>query len=457
MSTASERRVPHVVILGGGFAGLHAARALARAPVQVTVIDRRNHHLFQPLLYQVATAALDPSEIASPIRSILRSSNTNVLLAEVVGVDAPGKRVLLADGEVAYDHLIVATGATHSYFGHDEWEKVAPGLKTVEDALDIRRRVLLAFEAAERATDPQLRRELMTFVLVGGGPTGVELAGALGEISHMVLAHDFRSIDPREARIVLLEGMPRILHTYPEALSEKSRKSLERLGVEVRTGTKVTGIDEGGVWLGQERLSARTVLWAAGVAASPVAKSLGVPLDRAGRVKVLPTLAVPEHPEIYVVGDLAAVESNGKPVPGLAPAAMQEGSHAAKNILRALKGEPLKPFHYWDRGSFAVIGRGHAVGMVFDKWKMAGFFAWLAWLFIHILFLIGFRSKLVVMINWAYSYLTSRRGVRLITGKVPHPLVPAEAKPAADGAAKQVEAPVVQEKPPEPVPVPVPH
>ncbi|HLL56184.1 MAG TPA: NAD(P)/FAD-dependent oxidoreductase, partial [Myxococcaceae bacterium] len=408
MTTATA--LPHVVILGGGFAGLYAARALKRAPVRITVIDRRNHHLFQPLLYQVATAALDPSQIAAPLRGLLRWKNAQVLLADAVAIDAPGKRVVLADGEVSYDYLIVATGATHSYFGHDEWSQVAPGLKTVEDALDIRRRVLLAYEAAERTDDPELRRELMTFVIVGGGPTGVELAGALGEISHQVLANDFRNIDPTQSRVVLLEGLPRILNAFPEDLGEKAKRSLERLGVEVRTGARVTGIDKQGVSLGEERLPARTVLWGAGVAASPLARSLGAPLDRAGRVKVTPELTVPGRNDVFVVGDLALIEQDGQPVPGVAPAAMQMGTRAARNILRLLRGEPPEPFRYWDRGTFAVIGRGHAVGIVFGKTKMSGFLAWLAWLFIHIMFLIGFRSRVVVLINWAYSYVAVRRG-----------------------------------------------
>jgi len=436
----TERRVPHVVILGGGFGGLHAAWALKRAPVRLTLIDRRNHHLFQPLLYQVATAALDPSEIAAPIRSLVRWKGAEVLLAEVTGVDVPGKRVLLADGVVAYDRLIVATGATHSYFGHDAWEALAPGLKTVEDALGIRRRVLLAFEAAERAEDVQLQRELMTFLIVGGGPTGVELAGALGEISHMVLANDFRRIDPRQARIILLEGLPRVLAAYPEPLSEKAKRSLERLGVEVRTGARVTAIDEGGAWLGEERLAARTVLWGAGVSASPLAKSLGAPLDRAGRVKVASTLALPGRDDVFVVGDLAALEQDGKPVPGVAPAAMQMGKLAAHNVLRAERGAPLEPFHYRDRGTFAVIGRGHAVGVVGGKFKMAGLVAWLAWLFIHILFLVGFRNRVVVLINWAYSYVTSRRGVRLITGSIPQPLVPSRGQSPAPVAGDALAA-----------------
>lgn len=417
--TARSDNRPHVVILGGGFGGLYAALRLKRAPVRVTLVDRHNHHLFQPLLYQVATATLSPSDIASPLRGILGRYGISVLLAEATGVDVPGKRVLLADGELAYDFLIVATGATHSYFGHDEWSHHAPGLKTIEDAVEIRRQVLLAFELAEREPDPARRRELLTFVIVGGGATGVELAGALSEISHHALVRDFQNIDPSQARILLVEGAAHVLPTYPENLSIKARKSLERLGVEVRTGARVTKIDETGVYLGEEHIPARTRLWAAGVAASPIARSLGGELDRAGRVTVTPELNLPGRRDVFIIGDLALLKEKGQPVPGVAPAAMQEGKHAAENILLQLKDKPMKPFSYWDRGMFSVIGRGAAVGIALERFKMSGYLAWLAWLFIHILFLIGFRSKVAVLLNWAYSYLAFRRSARIITGGVP--------------------------------------
>ncbi len=412
--TAAE---PHVVILGGGFGGLHAAKALKRAPVRVTLADRRNHHLFQPLLYQVATAALNPADIASPIRSILRDQkNTTVILAEAASIDVPGKRVVLTDGELPYDYLIVATGATHSYFGHPEWSAPAPGLKTIEDALEIRRRVLLAYEEAERETDAALRREWLTFVIVGGGATGVEMAGALAEISRQALFRDFRHIDPRSARVILVEGSDRVLPGFELKLSQSAREQLERLGVDVWTGTRVTNIDDRGVSLGDERIAARTVVWAAGVQASPVVRSLGAPLDRAGRVLVTPNLTVPGHDEISVIGDLAALEQDGKPVPGVSPAAMQEGRHAARNIVRTIRGEPLQAFRYFDKGSFATIGRGAAVGALRGGLSLTGFIAWVAWMAIHIFFLIGFRHRVLVMLQWAYSYLTFRRGARLITG-----------------------------------------
>ena len=412
-----------VVILGGGFGGLYAARALRREPVEVVLVDRRNHHLFQPLLYQVATATLNPSDIAVPIRAVLRDQrNARVLLGEATRVDAPNKRVLLADGaQILYDFLIVATGATHSYFGKDQWAAFAPGLKTIEDALDIRRRAFLAFEAAERISDPVLRQSFLNFVVIGAGPTGVEMAGALAEIAHQSLPGDFRSIDPKDTRVVLVEALPKVLPSYPDDLSAKAARRLARLGVEVRTGTRVTDMDAEGVNLGGlpgERLSARTVIWAAGVAASPLARSLGVPLDRAGRVLVKPDLTIPGHDDVFVVGDLASLEQDGKPIPGISPAAIQGARHAADSIIRRLDGRPTKPFRYFDKGSFAVIGRGAAVGqMLGDRFKLSGFFAWLAWIFIHLFFLIGFRNKLIVLIDWAYSYLFYRRGARLITGE----------------------------------------
>lgn len=408
-----------VVIVGGGFAGLYAARALRDSDVEVTLVDRRNHHLFQPLLYQVATAALNPSEIAAPIRGIVHGENIEVLLADVTAVDLAAKRLQLDRGTLDYDRLIIATGATHSYFGHPEWERFAPGLKTIEDALEIRRRVLLAYEEAEREEDTTLQQEWLTFVIIGGGPTGVEMAGALAEISREALRGDFKRVDPSRARILLVEGLPHLLSAYPEKLSEQGRVALERLGVEVRTSARVTGIDARGVSIGADRIAARTVVWAAGVAASPLARSLGVPLDRAGRVKVTPELTLPGREDVFVVGDLASLDQDGKPVPGLAPAAMQEGTHAAKNILRRVRGEAMQPFRYFDRGSFAVIGRGRAVGVVLGRFRMSGVLAWLAWLFIHLLFLIGFRSRVVVLINWAYAYVNARRGVRLITYEQP--------------------------------------
>ena len=411
---------PQVVIVGGGFGGLYAARGLRRAPLRVTLVDRRNHHLFQPLLYQVATAALNPSDIAAPIRSILNDQpNVQVILAEATAVDVAGRRVVLADGEIGYDYLIVATGATHSYFGNDAWAAHAPGLKTIEDALEIRRRVLGAYEAAEREADPTRRAAWLTFAIVGAGPTGVEMAGALSEIARHTLERDFDSIDPRSARVVLIEGQDRVLPSYQPELSRSARRQLERLGVEVRTEARVTAVDAGGVSIGGERLVARTVIWAAGVEASPLARSLGAPLDRAGRVCVRPDLTIPGHDEVFVIGDLASLEQDGRPVPGVSPAAMQEGRQAAANVLRRIRGEPTQPFRYVDKGSFAAIGRGAAVGDIFGRLRLTGFLAWLAWLGIHIFFLIGFRNRLAVMFGWAYSYLTWRRGARLITGGGP--------------------------------------
>jgi NADH dehydrogenase len=401
---------PHVVILGGGFGGLYAAKALRKAPVRVTLVDRRNHHLFQPLLYQVATAALNPSEIAAPIRAVLRSQkNATVILAEARSVDRAARKVILDDGELGYDHLIVATGATHSYFGKDAWAAHAPGLKTIEDALEIRKRILLAYEAAEREPDEARRKAYLTFVVVGGGATGVELSGALVEISRFALARDFRNIDPRAARVLLLEGLPRILPGFPEGLSASARAQLERLGVEVRTGARVTELDAEGVALGAERIAARTVLWAAGVAASP--------LDRAGRVLVRPDLTLPDDAAVSVIGDLAALEQDGKPVPGVAPAAVQEGRHAVLNILRALRGEPGLPFRYTDKGSLATIGRKAAIADL-GRIKLSGFVAWVAWLVVHIFFLIGFRNRFLVLFSWWWAYVTYERGARLITGPV---------------------------------------
>ncbi|WNG13600.1 NAD(P)/FAD-dependent oxidoreductase [Cystobacter fuscus] len=411
----------HVVIVGAGFGGLQAARKLQKAPVKVTVVDRYNHHLFQPLLYQVATAVLSPADISAPIRSILRGRNTQVLLAEARSVDAARKVLVCDGGEVPYDTLVLATGATHSYFNHPEWANVAPGLKTLNDAVAIRERVLLSLEAAERETDPERQAEWLTFVIIGGGPTGVELAGAISYMLRHSLPRDFRRIDTAKARVLLLEGLPRVLTQYPEELSATARKDLEKLGVEVHTGSMVTGVDERGVSVGEQRIPARTVLWGAGVAASKLVRSLDVPLDKAGRVKVDATLTVPGHEDIFVLGDVASVVQDGKPVPGIAPAAMQMGRHVAKNIRLRLDGKPLQPFHYVDKGSFAVIGRGYAVGLVFNKLKMSGPLAWLMWAGIHIAYLVGFRNRLAVMLNWAFTFLTRGRDVRLITGAyAPH-------------------------------------
>jgi NADH dehydrogenase len=406
---------PHVVILGGGFAGLNAAKSLRRAPVRVTLVDRRNHHLFQPLLYQVATAGLSAIDIGAPIRQILRrQSNTTVLMDAVQSIDVSRRRVGLASaGDLEYDYLIVATGATHSYFGHPEWESVAPGLKTIEDALEIRRRVLTAFECAELEEDPAARRSWLTFVVVGAGPTGAELAGALSEIARHTLVEEFRNFDPNDARILLLEGGPRVLSTFPDSLSEKAKQQLERLGVDVRVDATVTEIDNQGIFVGDHRIDARTVLWAAGIEASELGALLGAPLDKSGRVVVNSDLTIPDHPEVYVVGDLAHFEEDGKLVPGLAPAAIQEGRHAAANIRLAIEGKPVEPFHYVDRGSMATLGRRSAVG-VLGGLRLSGLTAWLSWLFIHIWFLIGFRNRLVVMFEWSKSYFTFQRSARLI-------------------------------------------
>lgn len=404
--------------MGGGFGGLEAARALAGAPVDVTVVDRRNHHLFQPLLYQVATASLDPSEIAGPLRRILRDQrNATVLLANAAGVDPERRRVILTDGELAYDYLVLAAGATHSYFGHDEWAAYAPGLKSLEDALEIRRRMLIAFEAAEREPPGAERERWLSFVIVGGGPTGVELAGALAEIARRTLPQDFRHVDPGSARVFLIEGASRILPTLGEKLSSKATAQLSKLGVRVRTDAEVTGIDDQGVRVGSELIGARSVFWAAGVTASPVARSLGAPLDRAGRVLVAPDLSVPGREEILVIGDLASIQQNKKPVPGVAPAAMQQGRHAARNILLDLESKEREPFRYVDKGTLATIGRAAGVAEIRGL-QLWGFVAWITWLAVHIWFLIGFRNRLVVMLEWARAYLTYERQARLITGEV---------------------------------------
>ena len=420
-----------VVILGGGFGGLTAALKLKNAPVQVTLIDRCNYHLFQPLLYQVATGSLSPANVAGPLRQVLRKQkNTQVLLGEAVNIDTAKRQVILSDGVVDYDTLIVATGSTHQYFGHDEWEEFAPGLKNLNDATAMRGRILLAFEAAERERDPEKLRAWMTFVIVGAGPTGAELAGALGEIAHDTLKHDFRDIDPATTRIVLVEGTDRPLPSYPPKLSEDARKMLERLGVTVRTGAMVTGIDAEGVTIKEgdrtEKIPTRTVLWAAGVLASPLGKILnqnaGAPLDKASRVLVEPDMTVPGHPEIFVIGDLANFShQTGQPLPGVAQPAIQQGAYVAKVIRARVRGEKVKPFHYFDKGNLATIGRFAAVADL--NWlQISGLPAWLIWIFIHLLYIVQFQNRLLVMMQWAWLYLTWDRSARLITGKNPLPL-----------------------------------
>ena len=417
----AESETPHVVILGGGFAGLYAARRLSRAPVRVTLVDRRNHHLFQPMLYQVATAALNPSDIAAPIRSVLRNQrNTEVLLAEVGSVNPSEHRVYFTDGSsTVYDYLIVATGARHSYFGHDDWEPLAPGLKSLEDAVEIRQRVLLAFERAERESDPVRRHAELTFVIVGGGATGVEMAGAVAELRRFALRRDFRRIDPGEATVMLLEGGTRLLPSYPASLSDQAKHELRRLGVEVRTETMVTDIRPGSVVAAGWTIPTQTVIWAAGNVASPVLKSLGTPLDRVGRAIVEPDCTIPGHPEVFVLGDAALFNhQEGGPLPGISPVAIQMGEYTADAIQADLSGEPRRAFHYWDKGQLAVIGRGRAVA---DIWKLhfGGLLAWFIWTFVHIFFLIGFRNRILVMIQWAWSYVTYGRGARLIASETP--------------------------------------
>jgi NADH dehydrogenase len=408
---------PRIVIVGGGFGGLYAARELAHHPVEIIVIDRKNHHTFQPLLYQVATAVLSPGEIASPIRGILhRHNNVNVILGEVTGFDLSARSVQMREEALHYDYLIVASGATHSYFGHDEWEVFAPGLKTIEDALEIRRRVLLAYEVAERRALAGEEPEPLNFVVIGGGPTGVELAGALADIARHALARDFRSIDTATSRVILLEGAARVLPGYPPDLSQKAEQQLRRLGVEVRTSTRVTDIEGGQVWMGEEALPTAVVLWAAGVRASALGAKLGVPLDRAGRVLVNQDLSVPGHAEVFVVGDLAAFKNeDGSMLPGVAQVAMQGGIAAARNIWARVQGKPAQAFHYHDKGDLATIGRAAAVARL-RRMHLSGWLAWVMWLVVHIFFLIGFRNRLLVMGNWIWAYFTRGRGIRLITG-----------------------------------------
>jgi NADH dehydrogenase len=426
---------PRVVIVGGGFGGLYAARGLGRVAVRVTLVDRRNHHLFQPMLYQVATAALNPSDIAAPLRSVLRKqANTEVLLAEVAAIHPAERRVSFTDGsDMTYDYLIVATGARHSYFGHDDWERLAPGLKSLEDAVEIRQRVLLAFELAEREPDPVRRHAYLTFVVVGGGPTGVEMAGAVAELRRYALRRDFRHIDPGEATVMLLEGGPRLLPSYPPSLSDKAKLDLRRLGVEVRTETMVTDLRPGLVVAAGWTIPTQTVIWAAGNVASPILRSLHTPLDNMGRAIVEPDCTIPNRPEVFVLGDAALfTHQDGGPLPAVSPVAIQMGEYAARTIEADLAGEPRRAFHYWDKGQLAVIGRGRAVA---DIWKLhfGGLLAWLIWTFVHIFFLIGFRNRIMVIIQWAWSYLTYGRGARLITSETPcmPPIPPATVSAAS--------------------------
>ena len=415
MQNTPEKK-PQVVIVGGGFGGLEAAKKLAGEDVRVTVIDRTNYHLFQPLLYQVATAALSPADIAAPVRAVLsKCKNMEVILAEVQSVDVAAKRIKTTDMEIPYDFLILATGARHSYFGHDEWEKLAPGLKSLEDAIELRRRLLMAFEYAEKITDEAARKAAMTFVIIGGGPTGVEMAGAIAEIARYTLAKDFRHIDPSQARVILIEADPRLLASFPEDLSASAMKQLVDLGVEVRTGVRATNLTETGLQVGDEFIPCHVKIWAAGNNASFVGKTLGVAVDRVGRVMVDDDLTIPGHPEVQVIGDLANFShQTGQPLPGVSPVAMQQGRHAARNILRLIKNREPRPFRYWDKGSMATIGRKKAVADL-NFVHLSGLPAWLVWLFVHIIFLVGFRNRLAVLFQWAWAYFTFNAGARLIT------------------------------------------
>ncbi len=444
---------PRIVIVGAGFGGLAAAKALAKAPVDITVIDQHNYHLFQPLLYQVATAGLSPADIASPIRSVLaRQRNTTVILAEVSGVDLDRRQAVAEDRRVGYDFLILATGARHAYFGHDDWARYAPGLKRIDDATYLRRRILLAFEKAESETDPERRRSLLNFVVVGGGPTGVEMAGAIAELARKALKSDFRTIDPGSARVILVEAAPRLLTPFDPRLSEAARKSLERLGVEVRLDATVTLCDADGVAIGAERIAAATIVWGAGVMASPAGLWLGAKTDPAGRVEVLPDLSLPGHPEVFVIGDTALAGSrDGRPLPGIAPVAKQQGAYVARLLMDRLRGRARPPFRYWDFGILATIGRKHAVVQM-GPLRLSGSFAWLLWCFAHIYFLIGFRNRLAVVMNWAWNYVTFQRGMRLITGttgsrmtQTDEAMPPASPPPARIAQPTDSKRPVVAE------------
>ena len=415
--TNAPALMPRVVIIGAGFGGLQAAKALRKAPVQVTIIDRNNHHLFQPLLYWVATAGLSPADICSPIRHILRKQkNTEVILAEVTGIDLQEQKVLMHERSLKYDYVIIATGAQDNYFGHTNWERFAPGLKSVVEAINIRRKILLAFEAAEQETDPHKIQELLTFVLVGAGPTGVEMAGAIAELAHKTLVADFRHIDPKVARIILIEAAPRILATFPASLARKTQRKLTRMGVEVRTGTPVSEIDEHGVVTGGERITTSTIIWTAGVRASSAGLWLNAGLDRAGRVKVSSDLSLPEHPNVFVIGDTASVFQDGKPLPGVAPVAMQEGRYVASLLADRVTGKhEKKAFHYHDKGNLATVGRSYAIVDMGGNFRLTGLIAWLIWLVVHIYYLIGFRNRFVALFQWAWTYFTYHRGARLIT------------------------------------------
>lgn len=407
---------PHVVIIGAGFGGLEAAKLLANKPVRVTVADRTNYHLFQPLLYQVATAALSPADIAAPIRAILsKYANVDVTLTDVQAVDVAAKKITTTDCDIAYDYLIVATGARHSYFGNEAWEVLAPGLKSLEDAIEIRRRLLLAFEYADKIADEAARQAAMTFVIIGGGPTGVEMAGAIAEIARYTLAEDFRHIDPSNARVILIEGEKRVLSSFPEDLSLSALRQLQTLGVEVITGEHAKNLSEAGLEVAGKFIPCRVKIWAAGNMASGLGKTLGAPIDRVGRVVVSPDLTIPDHPEVQVIGDLANFShQNGKPLPGVSPVAMQQGRHAARNILAMIDGRKPQRFWYWDKGSMATIGRNKAVADL-NYLHLSGLPAWMVWLFVHIIFLVGFRSRVVVLLQWAWAYLTFNKGARLIT------------------------------------------